>query len=261
MVVYLITNLINGKRYVGQTVQGIKKRFQHHCWSSTVKTRMPIAMAIAKYGKKNFTIEILCNCSSQEELDRMEIQYAKELNTFSPNGYNLRAGKGTGFLSQEARDRISRRMKGRRPTVETIAKLSASHMGIRMTNETKRKLSDANKGKPGTPYCYQRASEASAKTFILYSPGGTKTTIHNMRKFCLGNNLSCPKMCEVVKGKKLHHKGWTLDPQLHIIAAVACSKYKTDRYFFNDRGRRFYENRSESPSVSSQASSDQPVLQ
>jgi group I intron endonuclease len=261
VVVYLITNLVNGKRYVGQTTRTTQQRFKHHCWRSTVRTRMPIAMAIAKYGAINFKIEVICSCSSQEELDRMELHYATQLGTFSPNGYNLRAGNGTGSVSAETRAKLSAKMTGKTATPETRAKLSKSHMGIRLSEDAKRKLSEANRGKPGTTYCYQRSSEVSAKTYVLYSPDGRKTTIHNMRKFCKDHDLSPARMCEVVRGRKLHHKGWTLDPLLHVIAAEKRKGYKTNRYFFNDHGRRFSEGRCEVPLATYPASSDQPISQ
>lgn len=74
MIVYLITNLVNGKKYVGQTHQTLAKHWSRHCWLSTSKSRMPIAMAIAKYGKENFTIQKLCDCSTQEEMDQASIR-------------------------------------------------------------------------------------------------------------------------------------------------------------------------------------------
>jgi group I intron endonuclease len=68
MLIYLITNLLNNKQYIGQTTQSLEKRWQRHCWKSTSKNSMPICHAISKYGKENFKIEILIPCASQEEI-------------------------------------------------------------------------------------------------------------------------------------------------------------------------------------------------
>lgn len=67
-VVYLITNLVNGKYYVGQTIQSLKQRFRVHANHPSTY----IAKAIRKYGRDNFLIETLCQAHNADELDRME---------------------------------------------------------------------------------------------------------------------------------------------------------------------------------------------
>ena len=53
--IYKITNKVNGKIYVGQTIKSLKERFQKHCWGTTYKDKyhlnMAIKKAIKKYGK------------------------------------------------------------------------------------------------------------------------------------------------------------------------------------------------------------------
>jgi group I intron endonuclease len=210
MFVYLITNIINNKKYVGQTVQTIEKRFTRHCWDSTWKNNMPISLAINKYGKDKFLIECLKECLSQQELDQEELRFALELNTFSPNGYNLRAGSGSGSMSGETKEKIRKSNLGKKASQETLRKLSLSHTGYKVSDETKRKLSDINKGKRGSDLCYQRSSEANAKVYNLITPDGESISITNMRQFCIANNLSTSKMCQVSTGKQKQHKGWRL---------------------------------------------------
>lgn len=58
--IYKITNLINGKIYVGYTKKELKERFNEHCKPrSKGALKMPIVMAIKKYGIENFKIELL----------------------------------------------------------------------------------------------------------------------------------------------------------------------------------------------------------
>jgi group I intron endonuclease len=130
MLIYLITNLLNNKQYVGQTIQPLEKRWQRHCWKSTSKNSMPICKAIAKYGKENFKIEVLVLCNSYDELNEKELFYANELNTWSPNGYNLKAGDGKGSMSPE-----------------TKAKIAAANTGMKRTPEARQNMSNAHKGK------------------------------------------------------------------------------------------------------------------
>lgn len=100
--IYLITNLLNSKKYVGQTIGSIEKRFSRHCWLCTSKNNMPIAVAIKKYGKQNFKIELLEQVDTLEEANEKEVFWSLYYNTMSPNGYNLKVGGRVYFeMSQE----------------------------------------------------------------------------------------------------------------------------------------------------------------
>lgn len=93
--IYQITNLINNKKYVGQSVD-IKKRFREHIFSANHKNskdaNMPIHLAMAKYGTENFNCVILEECS-KEKLDEREIFWIEQLQTYK-NGYNANTGGG-----------------------------------------------------------------------------------------------------------------------------------------------------------------------
>ena len=90
--IYLITNLINGKQYVGQSI-GIAHRWVQH---KNSKEDYPISKAIRKYGKDNFKFEIIENCLPKD-LDKKEKYYIKKYNTVIPNGYNITYGGNQGL--------------------------------------------------------------------------------------------------------------------------------------------------------------------
>ena len=90
MQVYVITNLINEKKYVGSTTRTLKIRFAQHC-NTKKNRRMPIVQAIRKHGRNNFKIETLETCSSIEELIEKEKFWIKELDTLK-KGYNATEG-------------------------------------------------------------------------------------------------------------------------------------------------------------------------
>ena len=89
MVIYKITNRLNGKLYVGQTKQSIEKRFIQHSKSLT-----PLGRAIQQCGIENFTIEIIERCQTQSQLNKREIFWINALNSKQPYGYNVRNGGG-----------------------------------------------------------------------------------------------------------------------------------------------------------------------
>jgi group I intron endonuclease len=87
--IYKITNKINGKIYIGQSVNIINRKKTHY--RKYHKGCPHLYNAMDKYGFDNFEFEVIEECDI-EDLDRLEQKYIKELNTFSPNGYNLDTG-------------------------------------------------------------------------------------------------------------------------------------------------------------------------
>ena len=74
-IIYLITNQINGHQYVGQTTTTLQLRWRKHVSKSKEANPTGLAAAIKKYGEENFTKEILCTCTSKEELNQKEQYY------------------------------------------------------------------------------------------------------------------------------------------------------------------------------------------
>ena len=95
-VVYLITNTINQKKYVGITLRNPPhKRFEEHIQTASIeKERRKGGLAEALYalGKNNFSFQILRTAKTQNELQILEKQFIKEHNSLSPGGYNLSKG-------------------------------------------------------------------------------------------------------------------------------------------------------------------------
>lgn len=90
--IYIITNDINNKVYIGQTIQDLNKRWQRHCQKNVSKSELNMAIkrAILKYGKEHFTIRPICQCPA-EELDEKEIYYINLYNSYK-EGYNSTIG-------------------------------------------------------------------------------------------------------------------------------------------------------------------------
>lgn len=89
--IYKITNLINGKIYVGRTKHNIEERFRQHVKDKRVKTA--IGSAIKKYGIENFTIKKIEDVFTIEQAMEREKYWIKELNSQNREiGYNLTEG-------------------------------------------------------------------------------------------------------------------------------------------------------------------------
>ena len=97
--IYKITNTINGKSYIGQTIQNVKERFYQHCATKCSKavSNMAIHRAIKKYGKSNFIVEVIEEIDSANLNDR-ERYWIKYYNSYN-NGYNSTKGGQDGCKS------------------------------------------------------------------------------------------------------------------------------------------------------------------
>lgn len=163
--IYLRTNAINGKQYVGQANDFDKREndWNNLKWNYAGQL---ITNARNKYGTENFTTKILKECDTQEELNHWEQYYIKELNTKYPNGYNLTDG-GDGIsgyhFSEEVKKKMSEAKKkspikywlGKEMSEEHKKNISESkkgqepcNKGIPMREKTKKKLSETRTGKP-----------------------------------------------------------------------------------------------------------------
>jgi group I intron endonuclease len=92
--IYLITNFINNKKYVGQTkYENPKNRFDRHFVEAKYEDSKTIKLhtAMMKYGKKSFKVETLC-IVPRSSLNNMECYWADQLETYiwdNPGGYNM----------------------------------------------------------------------------------------------------------------------------------------------------------------------------
>lgn len=90
-IIYLIVNKQNGHKYVGQTTQGMNKRWQQHIQEAMRMSDKPLHHAMRKYGNHNFMIKELDECD-ENLLDEKEQYWIEKYNTFeSAEGYNVQS--------------------------------------------------------------------------------------------------------------------------------------------------------------------------
>lgn len=134
MIIYKVTNKINGKVYIGQTTKTLEYRKMRHRTQVTCRRKYPIHYAFIKHGFDNFDWEILDTATTREELDQKEIHYISLYKSYGRyGGYNMNEG-GNGN-------------RGYKITDETRQKMIDVHLGNTHTDETRQKMSDTRKGK------------------------------------------------------------------------------------------------------------------
>lgn len=143
--VYLTTNLINGKQYVGE--HSTNKIDDKYLGSG----RPYLKNAIKEYGRENFKREILEFFPTREEAFNNQEKWIKFYNTHvSKGGYNLSEKGGnncSGGISEEGRKRISESKKGKKTSLETRQKMSKAKIGKSLSAEHKKSISESEKGR------------------------------------------------------------------------------------------------------------------
>jgi group I intron endonuclease len=123
MLIYILTNQVNGKYYVGKTKLGnLRKYLSQKKWQARKGLRtQPLLMAMRKYGFENFLPEILSTTSTHEKLCELEKLWIMLLDCRNPKiGYNVMAGGEHLYrkpIAEETRQklRISALAAGRKP--------------------------------------------------------------------------------------------------------------------------------------------------
>lgn len=93
--IYLITNKVNGKQYIGQTIRTIEERWKGHISASKCqKDNNYFHNAIRKYGESSFEVSLLEEVEDRSLLDKKEQYYISKYNTYFPYGYNTTVGGG-----------------------------------------------------------------------------------------------------------------------------------------------------------------------
>lgn len=106
--IYMIRNIKNDKRYVGQSVQPVEKRFRQHIEAAYLEGRRAyntcLSRAIRKHGSDFFEVGILAEDVPDEDLDIVEAHYIDLYNTLAPNGYNKSVGFNDNSLAEKIDD-------------------------------------------------------------------------------------------------------------------------------------------------------------
>lgn len=133
--IYLITNNINGKKYIGQSRNLVKRWNDHKDEARHNRSTLLIHNAMREYGIDNFSFDILLECPI-DMLDVWESDMIRLYDTFVPNGYNIRDGKKG--ISEEERLKLSERMKENNPmkNPEVVDKVRNKLKGVHTNRVT-----------------------------------------------------------------------------------------------------------------------------
>lgn len=241
MVIYMVTNNINSKKYIGQTTNTLSHRKKQHKYDAKSRRRDSYFYnAINKYGWDNFSWEVIWEgidiLEDLELLDRMERRF---MNEYKPE-YNLRAGGQNGYRhSEETKEKMRLFMLGKRcitymittpkGNIIEVNKLDeyceANNLNYNSLTRIANGWAILHKG-----YTIEHTNEKMRLNALLNAENRNQPTGINLRNcsehtlekdgqiyvfdhiqnFSNEHNLSKGAVGWVLKGKRKQHKGWTL---------------------------------------------------
>ncbi len=215
VIIYKITNEINGKSYIGQTTKTFEERYNGsgHWWVCTGNAHLKNSSE--KHGYDNFSIKILKkNIKTLEELDKFEIYYIKKYNTLYPNGYNFCSGGGNRDYCQEICDKISNTLrKGKKYKFKNpeglVIEIENLTRFCKQNGLSRPMMIRLGQGGYRQHKGWTRP-EVTLKTKKFMSPEGKEFIIkeRELRPFCRKYNLHHGAMNDVWNGKYSQFKGW-----------------------------------------------------
>jgi len=147
MIIYKITNQINGKIYIGKTIDSLSGRWSsHQRYAMKEQNQTLLARAMRKHGIENFTIEQIDQSEDHDQLLELEKKYIAEANSMDPEvGYNMTEG-GEGTLgckhTEEWKQMMSERNSGENNPMFGVTGEDHPLYNIPRTEEDKQKIRD-----------------------------------------------------------------------------------------------------------------------
>lgn len=178
--IYRITNIINGKIYIGQTIQP-NIRWSNHKSVTKRKPTQCIHHAMKKYGVENFIFEVILTCKTQTDANEVEdvviTQYDSRNNDL---GYNIARGGSSNSGP-------AHHCYGKKLTQEHKNKIGISQLGKIMSNESKEKIRKSLTGVKRSAECCRNISLG-----LVGKPSGKK----GKKSSIFGSNVSTSKLTE-----------------------------------------------------------------
>lgn len=149
--IYKITNKVNNKVYIGQTIRTIEERYKKHLFEARRHTNRPLYDSMNHYGYDNFEVELVVEAPN-DRLNELEVFYISKYDATNPDrGYNLTTGGDTFRCcipedkKRAMAEKVSKALKGRKQPQELIDKRATKLRGKKRTAEQRQRFSDAQK--------------------------------------------------------------------------------------------------------------------
>ena len=178
MIIYKITNKLNGKVYIGQTTKTLEHRKAGHIQAMKDGLNRHLYNAMRKYGVENFEFEEICKASSKSEMNYLEAKYITEYDSVR-SGYNMGYGGDNNVMFSE--------------------KVKTKHDAIMRSEDVRLKISKSMKEyRKNNPFTPEHRSKISEKMKGNHHSAGQH--ISEAHKEALNRSHYKPVHCEDIAG-------------------------------------------------------------
>lgn len=200
-IVYVTTNKINGKKYLGKCVHN--KEFY-------LGSGVALRKAIEKYGKENFSKEIIFESASKDEVSEKEYELSILYDVCNDsNWYNMKLGGNGGskkgrIVSDYTRQLISKNKKGTSPWNKGLI----GDKRTKLSDTTKEKIRAANKGQKNPS-----GKDHPCSKKVIFSKDGVCYEVKGIREFCREKSISFSNIIWRLRNGKFDlptKEGWTV---------------------------------------------------
>lgn len=201
--IYKATNIINGKIYIGRTIDFDRRVREHK--NHAKKDGGNFHKDILKFGFDSFVFEVIEECSV-EELDSKEIYYINKFKTEFGEEYLYNICKGgLGGCTHDICGK-NNPMYGKHMSEETKKRISEKMRGVKKSDETRKRMSEAMRGK-------KKSKETVAKRSHIISVQNiyTNEVVQFSSKAEMERTIHCNTLT-IVSGKTTR-EGWKLFKQ------------------------------------------------
>jgi len=192
MLIYKITNNVTGKCYVGRTAQTAQQRWATHQYAARQLGSTELQKAILEYGPDAFSLDVIETLYNLPDLLRAEVHYIEEFNSMRPNGYNMApGGESYAPMTDEIRKKIGDANRGRVTSKLTRQLMSKARKGKKkskpMTEDHKQRISEARKGQRVKPEIKIKIGEGMRKAWESGKFSTRPTTNPKMSEYMKNN--------------------------------------------------------------------------
>ena len=221
-VIYKITNIVNGKIYIGKTRHTLAQRWNDHKKAARKFINRRLCNAMNKYGYSKFKMSLVEQCKSLDELNTREKYYIATYHSMNKDiGYNMHEGGSGGntlinFSPEERRVVILKRAaalrgrpsprRGAHMTKKSRHLMSRNNARYWLGKHTTKAMQDASRR-------YGITSDHSHlyKKYTAVTPRGAIHNICGVSKFLASYHI--PKTCfyRMVRDSNKSYRGWRIN--------------------------------------------------